>query len=99
MYKAKCDGDEGIKHVPKIKTDRRKGYCLTKTYFVDSSGFGQEGEPALTFPNFLKQVKKGHYYGIIEAGMFQVHINEYQKTKDMELFELFDKILERRGVN
>ena len=79
MYKAKNDGDIGVRACPVIKKEV-KGYILKNEYFVDSSGFGQEGEGALTFNQFLGKVKAGLYYGIIEAGQFQVYIGEYIKA-------------------
>lgn len=48
--------------------------------FVDSSGFGQEGEPALTARQFkqkllgLIQEHGGIYVAVCEAGQFQVYI-------------------------
>ena len=49
----------------------------TDRFFVDSSGWGQEDEPALTINQFLKKIKAGKYYAIIEAGQFQVYVGEY----------------------
>lgn len=53
------------------------------SYMVDASGFGADNEPALTIAKFtarLESLKKsGDNYGlaIIEAGQFQVVIQEY----------------------
>jgi len=56
-----------------------------KWYFVDASGFGQSGEPALTHREFRRKLlelcnRDGHKYalGIAEAGQFQVHIALYE---------------------
>lgn len=52
--------------------------------FVDSSGFGSSGEPALSLEEFGKRLaafkKSGDNYGfgIIEAGQFQVYIAVYR---------------------
>ena len=47
------------------------------SYFVDSSGFGREDEPALTVDQFLAKVKAGRFYAVTDIGQFQVHIGEY----------------------
>jgi len=57
------------------------GWELEETYFVDSSGFGQEYEPALTANHFLKKIKVGKGYAIREAGEFQVVVGEYDKVE------------------
>lgn len=78
MYKAKEDGDKGVFKVKAIdKTP--KEFIETNEYFVDSSGFGRDDEPALTPDQFLKKVKKGRYYAITGQGLFQVFIGEYEK--------------------
>ena len=55
------------------------GWKLDKEYFVDSSGFGQEGEPALTIDQFLKVVEVGKGYALTECGQFQLYVGEYTK--------------------
>jgi hypothetical protein len=57
-----------------------KGWKLTETYFVDSSGFGETGEAALTIHQFLGKIKSGAGYAVTEAGQFQVYIGEFEKT-------------------
>jgi hypothetical protein len=49
---------------------------------VDSSGFGEAGEPALTLRQFLGKIKTGCGYAITEAGQFQVYIGEFEKTAE-----------------
>ena len=55
-----------------------------ESYMVDSSGLGSEGEPALTIGKFARRLetlkKSGENYGlaIVEAGQFQVVIQEYK---------------------
>jgi len=71
-YKAKADGDTGVRSMPNFGDYRPAGFELEEELFVDSSGFGSPGEPALTFEQFLNKVKAGKYYAIIEAGQFQV---------------------------
>jgi hypothetical protein len=77
---------EDLRHIPNFGDYRPKGWKLVKTYFVDSSGFGQSGEGALTFDEFVRQAKKGKGYAIIEAGQFQVYIGEFEKKTDFAQF-------------
>jgi hypothetical protein len=77
-YIALCDKDEGVFKMPNMGYSLPKGFKATERYFVDSSGFGSEGEAALTVNQFLNKVKKGFAYGIYEAGQFQVYIQEYK---------------------
>jgi hypothetical protein len=66
--------------------DRRMAdeYEEVKQFFVDSSGFGQPGEPALTFAQFMNAARSliesrsaPTYFAITEAGQFQVYIGAY----------------------
>ena len=59
---------------------RPKDCKLVKEYFVDSSGFGREGEGALSVREFIKVLKVGYGYAIIEEGQFQVYIGEFKKV-------------------
>ena len=58
-----------------------KGWEITETYFVDSSGFGQRGEPALSVDEFKDKIKVGYGYALWEVGEFQVKVREYRKIK------------------
>jgi len=87
LYRAKSNKDEGVFKSKIIGQGIPLGYELTETYFVDNSGFGSESEPALTVSSFLDKVKKGFYYGITEAGQFQVYIAEFKKVSRSELFK------------
>ena len=53
------------------------GWRKVEDYFVDSSGFGRPGEPALTIEQFVKRLTVGHGYAITEAGQFQLYVGEY----------------------
>lgn len=75
---------EYLKRIPNIGNHRPKGWKLVETYFVDSSGFGTEGELALTFNQFANRAKIGYGYAIIEAGQFQVYIGEFVKIENNE---------------
>lgn len=79
LYVAKENEDIGIKKVPVLKKEKFSGWEFTEKFFVDSSGFGSEGELALTFNQFLMKVKKGYGYGISGQGQFQVYISEYKR--------------------
>jgi len=71
------NGDLGVKGCKIIGQSIPVGYEKTGEFFVDNSGFG--GGVALGFNEFLKEVKAGYYYGIREAGAFQVYIAEFKK--------------------
>ena len=49
--------------------------------FVDSSGLGEDNEPALSVRRFLDTVRAnmphGYGYGVVEAGQFQVYVQAY----------------------
>ena len=53
---------------------------------VDSSGFGQEGEAALTFEQFVDLVGTASTRGddvgwaIVSAGQFQVYIGQFSRV-------------------
>ena len=80
-YVASASTDfDAIRQIPNFGDYRPKGWKLGEVYFVDSSGMGQEGESALTINQFLKEVKAGKGYAIIEAGQFQVKIGEFSET-------------------
>ena len=55
---------------------RPKGWKLVDTLFVDSSGFGEDDETALSVPQLkaklreLQRSGKTYGYGIVEAGPF-----------------------------
>ena len=79
-YIATVDGDERVRHCPNLGNYVPKGGKVSNTYFVDNSGMGSEGEPALTFKQFLRKVEQFRGYAISEVGQFQVHINEYKRV-------------------
>ena len=56
------------------------------------------GECALVFSDFLSKVKAGYYYGIREAGQFQVYIGEYKKLARQELKEKNPDVLSSKLV-
>jgi hypothetical protein len=48
--------------------------------FVDKSGFGSPGEPALTLDEFLALIRPGYGYAVIEAGPFQVKVGVFERA-------------------
>jgi len=48
---------------------------------VDSSGFGIEGELAMTRSEFAEFIREhpGYGYGVVEAGQFQVVVGVYRR--------------------
>ena len=74
-----CDRDRAVFRCPNIGSYRPKGWRLVRELFVDKSGFGQPGEPALTAEQFLDEVKEGFGYAIIEEGQFQIYIGEFEQ--------------------
>lgn len=48
-------------------------------WFVDASGWGAEGEPALTQTAFLDLLEVGRSYAVVEAGQFQVKVGVFRK--------------------
>lgn len=74
----KAKGAESGLRFPFLGTYIPRGWKRTeREFFVDSSGFGGPGEPALTLEKFLDQVKPSHGYAVTEAGQFQVYVAEY----------------------
>jgi hypothetical protein len=72
-----------------VDTMQLKGYELVEEYFVDSSGLGEENEPALTKSQLeykLKRLldkpeyKNGLTAKITGQGMFQVYLGLFKRT-------------------
>jgi hypothetical protein len=65
--------------IPFIGDRCPRGFKRTDNeYFVDSSGYGREGEPALTMRGFLKAVRPGFAYAVSQPGQFQVYVQEFE---------------------
>lgn len=60
-----------------------EGWDLVETHFVDASGFGEEGEAALTIDQFeaLIRADMNSGWAIVEAGQFQVYIGQFRNTE------------------
>ena len=65
---------------PSLGDHRPEGWELIESHFVDSSGFGRPGESALTVEAFVKKLKPGMGYAIIEEGQFQLHVGEFKRS-------------------
>lgn len=65
--------------IPNFGDYRPKGWKLIDTHFVDKSGVGREGEPALTLERFFKRLVPGHGYAMVEEGQFQCHVGEFER--------------------
>jgi hypothetical protein len=50
------------------------------SYFVDTSGFGSEGEGALTIKGMGRVFRPGFGYALIEVGQFQGNIGVFEKS-------------------
>lgn len=49
-------------------------------FFVDKSGFGRSGEPALTLGEFINLMRPGYGYAVVEDGPFQVHVGVFERA-------------------
>jgi hypothetical protein len=58
------------------------GWTLEDEYFVDSSGFGGDGEAAMSAERFMDVLAEhvGAGWAIREAGQFQVMVGRYSKS-------------------
>jgi hypothetical protein len=65
---------------PDLGDYRPKGWELVGEYFVDSSGFGRDDQPALSVSQFLSKLRIGYGYALIEQGEFQVFVGEFVKN-------------------
>ena len=56
--------------------------CADGYLFVDSSGWGNSGEGALTKSEFIAYAESHPdlYFGVVEAGQFQVVVATYKKV-------------------
>ncbi len=67
----------GAKKIPFLGDYVPEGFYLEDELFVDSSGSGRVGEPAMTWERFLDKVEIGKAYAITQAGEFQAYIGVY----------------------
>jgi hypothetical protein len=74
---AQADGQ--IEDIPNLGYYTPEGWDRVETFFVDKTGWGQAGEPALTQAAFMAKVKEGRGYAIVEEGEMQVYVGEFIK--------------------
>jgi hypothetical protein len=67
-----------LRYIPNLGTYRPRGWRLARRLFVDKTGIGHRDEPALTFVQFLAETHVGFGYAIIEEGVFQCYVGEFQ---------------------
>jgi len=79
-FVAKYDGDNDVFQCPSIGDYEPEGWEEVEQLFVDTSGFGAPGEPALTADEFLSVVKKDYGYALGDVGQFQAHIRVFRRV-------------------
>ncbi len=81
------DGDEEpLSFVPNIGSYAPPGFVELSTFFVDSSGFGETGEAAMSILEFLNRAGRavGAYWAIVEVGQFQIYIAQFKPELEEE---------------
>ena len=83
-----------------IETMELKGYTLITNFFVDSSGFGADDEPALTVAKFkvklaqlVDKFPNCLHATITSQGQFQVYIGLFAKTGEKKAFKVANNTL------
>lgn len=66
---------------PALGSYKPKGFKLVDSLFCDSSGFGTESEPALTYRQLIDKLEAGKYYSLGDCGQFQVYVNVWEKIE------------------
>lgn len=65
---------------PNIGYFKPKNWKQIEIFFVDKTGLGQRGEPALTVEQFIEKIEPGFGYAIVEEGEFQVNVGKFKKV-------------------
>jgi hypothetical protein len=74
-----------IHHIPNLGSYVPKGWAKVDDWFVDSSGFGADDEPALSLKQFLKKAEEEMIahpetgFAITETGQFQVYVGVFRR--------------------
>ena len=71
------------KLLPEVSEYQRGDARGANIFFVDSSGFGAEGELALTVRQFLQMAPAGFGYAVVEVGQFQVCVKAFVPPKGL----------------
>lgn len=74
---------------PDLGSHQPEGWTDTgESYFVDSSGFGRDDEPALTWQQFNRQIiadivrsPRRLGLGITQVGQFQLYVSIFEKDE------------------
>ncbi len=76
-------GNRAEMRIPFIGDRVPRGWRRTnkEPLFVDTSGFGAPGEPALTQDQMFDALTIGKGYALIEMGQFQGYVAEFERTK------------------
>lgn len=48
--------------------------------FIDTSGMGSPGEPAMTLPQLLNELKEGRGYAFTQQGQFQAYLQCFKQV-------------------
>ena len=70
-----------LRGVPFIGDRVPRGYRKVEDWFVDTSGWGSEDEPAMTQRAFLAKVREngaGYAYALTEVGQFQGYVGVFR---------------------
>ena len=71
---------ETLRRIPNLGDFVPDGWTEVERHFVDSSGFGEEGEAAMTPEEFADKLKVGTGYALVSEGQFQVYVGEFKRT-------------------
>jgi len=84
-------------NIPQVGMEDPDGWeYADKMWFVDHSGFGQEGEPALTIRQFVNSLydyaadNPTHGYGVIDVGQFQLNVAAFRPIEADEPLHVGD---------
>lgn len=73
------------KLLPNVPAYERCDFRNSNIFFVDSSGWGDENEGALTLRAFLAMAPAGFGYAVVWAGQFQVCVRAFIPPKSMRV--------------
>lgn len=98
LIRAKEGDRSAIRGIPNLGTLLPKGWKRVKltegrgvyegdnegfgAFFVDKSGCGGPGEPAISLPELIEQLRPGLGYGMVEEGQFQVKVGAFAVRTD-----------------
>jgi len=71
---------QAVRAIPDLGDYVPEGWEMLDQLFVDATGFGQEGELAMTLKQFVHKLEPDVGYGIVQAGQFQVYIGVFKRV-------------------